>query len=314
PINATMFGKKLDLSGKHVLITGGSTGIGLALAVEAVRCKSNVTIIARTEARLQAAKAQLEDEARKKGTDSRVAYQAVDVTDAAKVREALAAAVREMGPVDVLICNAGNAHLGYFHETELEVFHRQMQLNYFGVLNVVHSLYGEMVRRNQGHIVMVGSALSGFGLVGYSAYCPSKYAVKGLADALRNELQGTRVKVSFAMPPDTDTPGFAEESKAKPPETKEISEAGATLFKPDKVAACIMDGIRRGVYLLPNPDLGLQVNALTTQGLLPRSFPRVLLEMLLGLLAPLLHWGFAGMFDRVSGKYAKRRFASLWGA
>ncbi|KXZ50855.1 hypothetical protein GPECTOR_14g107 [Gonium pectorale] len=231
-----------------------------------------------------------------------------------KVRQALSSAVQEQGPVDLLICNAGTARLGYFHELDLDAFSQQMQLNYFGVLNVVHTLYGDMVRRNQGHICIVGSALSTFGLVGYTAYCPSKYAVKGLADSLRSELQGTAVKVSFAAPPDTDTPGFTEENKAKPPETKEISETGATLFKPERVASVLMDGIRRGAYLLPNPDPGLQFHATATKGFLPRSFPGVLLDMLVGLVAPLAHWGFGAMFDRVSRRHAQRRFAALWGA
>lgn len=52
---------------------------------------------------------------------------------------------------------------GYFHETELETFHQQMELNFFGVLNVVHALYSGMVQLNKGHICLVGSALSSFG-------------------------------------------------------------------------------------------------------------------------------------------------------
>ncbi|GIL44696.1 hypothetical protein Vafri_2218 [Volvox africanus] len=151
------------------------------------------------------------------------------------------------------------------------------------------------------------------GLVGYSAYCPSKYAVKGLADSLRNELQGTQVKISFAQPPDTDTPGFAEENKHKPPETKEISEAGSTVFKPEQVAAVLMAGILRGDYLLPTPDLGLQVNIIATKGLLPRFFPGVLLDMFVGFIAPLVHWAVVGMFDRVARRTAGPRFAKLWG-
>ncbi|GLC33215.1 hypothetical protein PLESTB_000358700 [Pleodorina starrii] len=307
-----MSNKKQDLAGKHVIVTGGSSGIGFALAAEAVKRKANVTIIARTESRLKAAQAQLQEEAQRRGTGSKIAYRVLDVTDAVKVRHVLAECVKDLGPVELLVCNAGAAHLGYFHETSLETFQQQMQLNFFGVLNVVHALYGDMVRRNSGHICLVGSALSTFGLVGYSAYCPSKYAVKGLADSLRNELQGTQVKISFAQPPDTDTPGFLEENKHKPPETKEISEAGATVFKPEQVAAGLMAGLLRGAYLLPTPDLGLQVNIVTTKGLTPRSFPGVLLDMLLSAIAPLVHWAFVAMFDRVARRHAQRRFAKLW--
>ncbi|GIL44695.1 hypothetical protein Vafri_2218 [Volvox africanus] len=305
--------KKLNLASKHVVITGGSSGIGLALALQAVSRRANVTLISRSEARLKAAQVQLQEEAQKGDTGSKVAYRALDVTDSAMVRQVLAEAVKDLGPVDLLICNAGAAHLGYFHETELAVFRKQMELNFFGVLNVIHALYGDMVQRNQGHICLVGSALSSFGLVGYSAYCPSKYAVKGLADSLRNELQGTQVKISFAQPPDTDTPGFAEENKHKPPETKEISEAGSTVFKPEQVAAVLMAGILRGDYLLPTPDLGLQVNIIATKGLLPRFFPGVLLDMFVGFIAPLVHWAVVGMFDRVARRTAGPRFAKLWG-
>ncbi|EFJ49321.1 hypothetical protein VOLCADRAFT_90131 [Volvox carteri f. nagariensis] len=269
--------------------------------------------MSRSDTRLRAAQAQLVGEAQKRGTGSKVMYRKLDVTDAAQVLETLAAAVQDLGPVDLLICNAGAAHLGYFHENDLETFRQQMELNFFGVLNVVHAVYGDMVRRNQGHICLVGSALSTFGLVGYSAYCPSKYAVKGLADCLRNELQGTHVKISFAQPPDTDTPGLAEENKHKPPETKEISESGSTVYKPEEVAAVLMGGILRGAYLLPTPDLGLQFNAIATKGLLPRSFPGVLVDMLFSCIAPLAHWFFVGMFDRVARRTAGRRFSKLWG-
>ena len=77
---------------------------------------------------------------------------------------------------------------GYFHDMDLSVFEGQMKVNYYGALYAVHALYRGMVSRNTGHICLVGSALSLFGMIGYSAYCPSKYAVKALADCLRNEV------------------------------------------------------------------------------------------------------------------------------
>lgn len=80
-----MFGRKANMRGQHVLITGGSSGIGLALALEAVKLEANVTIVSRSETRLKAAKELLEGKAREHGTGSRIEYKAVDVTKAAQV-------------------------------------------------------------------------------------------------------------------------------------------------------------------------------------------------------------------------------------
>lgn len=268
--------------------------------------------MSRTEAKLQDAQQELQDLARSLRSSCIVSYKVTDVTDPAKIKASLAAAVEDLGPIDLLIANAGCAKCGYFHEMDLSAFESQMRINYFGVLHTVHAAYPAMVARDRGHLVLVGSALSTFGMVGYSAYCPSKYAVKGLADCLRNELLGTKVRVSLAMPPDTDTPGFANENQDKPMESKEISETGGTLFTPDQVASVLMKGILRGDYLLGNPDLGLQLHATINKGLIPRSFPGVLLDMLLGLLGPIISWVYAGaVFDRVARKHAGARFAKL---
>ena len=85
-----------------------------------------------------------------------------------------------------------------------------------------------------GRIVFVSSQAGQVGIFGFSAYSPSKFAVVGLAQVLRMELQAHGIFVSVAYPPDTDTPGFEEENKCKPEETKLISET-AGLFQPEQV-------------------------------------------------------------------------------
>ncbi len=92
------------------------------------------------------------------------------------------------GPIDVLICNAGSAQPGYFHDQEAEVFDSAMKLNYMGIVNTVKAAYDDMVRRGKGHICLVASTMSLMGFVGYSSYAPTKWAVRGLADCLRNEV------------------------------------------------------------------------------------------------------------------------------
>ncbi len=73
-----------------------------------------------------------------------------------------------------------------------------------------------------------------------------------------------------------------------------------------------MNGLSQGRYLLDTPDFGLQVHSITMQGMVPRRFPGVLLEMLLGFIAPIIHWVMAGSFDTVARTHAKTRFSRLW--
>ena len=132
-----------------------------------------------------------------------------------QVQDAMLSAETTMGPIDILICNAGSSTPGYFHEQDVEVFQHMMQLNYMGTLHTVKAVYNGMVARNTGHIVFISSTMALMGFTGYAAYAPSKYAVRGLAECLRNELQGTGVRVSIGYPPDTKTPGFDAENLTK---------------------------------------------------------------------------------------------------
>ena len=85
-----------------------------------------------------------------------------------------------------------------------------------------------MVRRRSGHIVIVASGLAVTSFLGYSSYAPTKWALRGLADTLRNELLGFGIAVQIAYPPDTETPGFAHENETKPPETTAVTSTSPT--------------------------------------------------------------------------------------
>lgn len=86
-----------------------------------------------------------------------------------QINGALLAAEDSLGPVDYLVCNAGAAHPGYFHEQDLSVFEHTMRLNYLGTVATIKGLYGRMVGRGSGHIVIVASALA---LMGECVRCP----------------------------------------------------------------------------------------------------------------------------------------------
>jgi 3-dehydrosphinganine reductase len=218
-----------------VLITGGSSGIGLATAALAARGGARVSLVARDPRKLEDAAVQVG-----RGTVTASA----DVTDATAVAAAVAAATAEHGPVDVLVTAAGLAHPGYFAELDDDVFREQMDVDYFGTLHAVRAVVPAMVARGRGHLVLVSSTAGLVGVFGYSAYAPAKYAVRGLAETLRPELVHHGVTVSCVYPPDTLTPGFEAENALKPPETVKISEA----IKPrdaGHVARAIVKGIEK---------------------------------------------------------------------
>ena len=223
------------LAGAHALVTGGSSGIGLATAQLLASRGAAVTVLARDQARLDAAVSAVGHGARKV---------AADVTDRERVVDAIAEAVAARGPIDIVVTSAGASRPGYFTALGDDVFREQMELDYFGTLNVVRALTPSMIERGHGHIVTIASTAALVGVFGFSAYAPAKYAVRGLAETLRPELAPHGIVVACAYPPDTDTPGLAAENEEKPAETAAISAAIAPRQAAD-VAAAIARGIER---------------------------------------------------------------------
>ncbi len=172
-----------------------------------------------------------------------------DVTDPGAVASAIDMLVADQGPCDVLVCAAGASHPGYFEQLELDHFRAQMDLNYFGTLHPIRAVLGSMVERGRGTIVGISSAAGLVGVFGFGAYAPSKYAVRGLMDALRAEVEAQGVLVACAFPPDTLTPGFETENLIKPPETAAVS-AGIAPKQPEEIAAGLVRGIERDHHVI----------------------------------------------------------------
>jgi 3-dehydrosphinganine reductase len=254
----------MQLRDQHVLITGGSSGIGLALALRAVAAGARVSLVARDAGKLAAARAAV-------GGATFTAR--ADVAVEAELLAALAAAEQAHGPVDVLIAAAGVARPGYFEAVPVAVFERTMAVNYFGTLYALKAVVPGMRRRGRGAVVLISSGAGLHGFFGYTPYAPTKFALRGLAESLRAELHGTGVHVLIVYPPDTDTPQLAEENRTKPVESKAIT-AGGGLWTADAVARVTLKGLARGRFAV---TLGWPVTALAWFG---------------GMLAPLLRWSF----------------------
>jgi 3-dehydrosphinganine reductase len=229
--------------GQLALVTGGSMGMGLALAQLLAEEGANVWLVARHTDTLDAACRSLSVSSGQK--------HGVFAADVTKLDQAQAAAEhvkREAGVPDLLVNCAGAAHPGYVQELPLEIFHDMMDLNYFGALYMVKTLLPAMLERGSGHIVNVSSMAGFLGAFGYSAYGAAKYAVRGFSDVLRLEVKPLGIRVSVVFPPDMDTPGLANENKTKPFET---FAAGSTkALPPQEVAKSTLRAMKRGQYVI----------------------------------------------------------------
>lgn len=252
------------LRGAHVIITGGSQGIGAAFAKEAYDAGARVSLIARGEAALKE---------RAEGLGAGVSWRSADAADEQSLSAAIDALTEANGQCDVLVCCAGTALPGRFLEVPGAEFEQQFRLNLHGAVAALRKVLPGMVAQGSGHVVLVSSTAGVIGVPGYTAYGASKYAIRGLADSLRYEVAPAGVKVSVLYPPDTDTPGFAAENLRKPPETAAIS--GAIKPMPAQiVAAALARGIGRN-----------------TPNITADTATRVLLRFG-GILDPVLRWSF----------------------
>ncbi|MEV6258568.1 SDR family NAD(P)-dependent oxidoreductase [Nocardia sp. NPDC051929] len=219
--------------GQHVIITGGSLGIGAAAAAAFSEAGARVSILARRRAALI-------ETSRRTGAH----WASVDVVDAAALFEAIHELEDAVGACDVIFCCAGIVIPGRPDQLTIDDIAQQMSVNYMGAVNAVGAVLPAMVARGAGRIVLTSSTAGLLGVVGLSGYCPTKAAVRAYAQTLRYELQGTGVDISVLYPPDTKTPGFESERLRRPPETTAVAGAIAPV-EPDVVANALLSGLER---------------------------------------------------------------------
>jgi 3-dehydrosphinganine reductase len=234
-------------SPQHIIVTGGSSGIGKAIAAIYLSRGANVTIIARDGAKLGAAREELLSQGGVAGAN--VLALSADVADRTAIVAAILKAIEEFGTPALLVNSAGIARPGYFEELPVDSFHEQMSVNYFGTLNATRAVLPSMRTAGRGRIVFVASGAALIGVFGYTAYGASKFALRGFAEALRSELRPSGIGVSVAYPPDTDTPQLHEENLVKPRETKIISGSAQTWTAQD-VAKTIVAGVDSGRFAI----------------------------------------------------------------
>ena len=226
----------------HVIIAGGSSGIGLCLAKECIKRKvPKVTILARNPNKLDAAKRELEREAHlllplldSNSNQSAPTIQAisVSVSDLPALQQ-VAASLQLTPDTRVALFNcAGIPYTTEFLKIPPEQCQTLVQTNQMGSLFLVQAFLPFLYK---GVICLTSSVAGQAGVYGYAAYTPTKCAIVGFANVLVHELLATKphLHVQVAFPEDTDTPGYKEEAKMMPAITKALNET-AGLAKPEK--------------------------------------------------------------------------------
>lgn len=271
--------------GKIVLITGGSSGIGLETGKLLSQQGAHVWLAARDKNRLELALREVESA--RCSPEQRFGAVITDVTDVDQAAAAVDRVTEVCGSPDILINSAGDAYPCLFCDTEIAVMRHLMEVNYFGTVYMTRACLPSMVARQHGHIVNISSVYGFMGGYGYSAYSASKFAVRGFTDALRAELRPLGIRVSIVFPQNTATPQLERENELKPDVLRALDNT--RVMSARDTARAIVRGIARRQYVI-----------------IPGIEGRVLF-CLSGLSSTALNWTLDRLVDRALRRVRHRR-------
>ncbi|KAL4072381.1 hypothetical protein V8B97DRAFT_1870391 [Scleroderma yunnanense] len=262
--------KKWDPRGKHIYITGGSQGLGLALAKDLAKKGASISIVARTQSKLDAALKELESLRQSPNqTFNSFAFPLDTADTSAAAFTAVCAAHNGQAPDAVFAC-AGASRPMYLTDMTPEDFERGMRDGFWVQAWTAFAAAKEMAKQGKkGKIVLVSSTLGYMSFVGYASYSPAKHALRGLAESLRSELLLYGIDVHIFFPPTMYTPGFDEENKTKPAITRKIESTDEGLTA-EQAAAGLLAGVQRGDHHI-TADLITSLFRASTRGSAPRN-------------------------------------------
>jgi len=224
------------------VVTGGASGIGRAL-VTALHHAGARVVVADVHGTLA------DDLASTLGPRARA--ESVDVTDPVAVQRVVESTVAREGRIDLLFNNAGIAVFADARDTTLDDWNRQIDVNLRGVIHGIHAAYPIMLRQGGGHIINTASAAGLLPIPANIAYVATKHAVVGLSLTLRAEGRHHGVRVSVVCPGVINTPIVHSAKIVGPTREAVLADPLLRLRSPDKLAAAILDGVRRNRAIIP---------------------------------------------------------------
>jgi len=231
-----------SVRGLHALVTGASSGIGRALAQRLARDGARLSLLARRRAELES----LAEEVRAAGGTAQVLT--CDVAERAAAEQAAADAVAGLGPVELLVNNAGYGRHRPFVAHEVDDIERMLQVNTLGSIYLTKALLPAMLEARRGWIVFIASVAGKIATPDESVYAASKFAVVGLASALGLEVEEAGVHVLTVCPGAIRTPFFDDEALARLPPV-----ALRQMVEPERLVDAILKALADGRHELTLP-------------------------------------------------------------
>ncbi|KAF9209261.1 3-dehydrosphinganine reductase [Haplosporangium sp. Z 27] len=308
PVTNLIKGNQFPTKGKHVYVTGGSIGLGRCVAIELAKQGAHVTIVARKEGPLkETIELMKQAAANRKDKDNfeqKFHWISADVTDREQSIRALDEASTHFGGrvPDIIMTCAGIAIPKFFVDASIEEFEQQMKLNFFGGLYTVHEATKRMVETGvKGKIVMTASTMGLVGFTGYSSYAPTKFALRGLVETLRNELKIYGIGVHIYYPGTMFSDGYENENKTKPLITRDIE--GNNGITSEEAAKGLFAGLYKGHFAVAT-DFDTYFLRVASRGITPLN--NIGWDYLLGLIAPIGATNFMWEIDHKVRNYGKK--------
>ncbi|CAG8897119.1 unnamed protein product [Penicillium nalgiovense] len=294
---AKMFGlgsrNEFDVEGQTVIITGGSDGMGKAVALELSAKGANVVVVARTVSKLVTAVNEMKAKAANK-FKQKFHYISADLTDPAECERVIAEVTtwNSGAAPDVVWCCAGFSRPGFFVDVPIQEHRQQMDTVYWTAANTAHAtlrnwlepvLPSAQMKTTRRHLIFTCSTLAFVPIAGYSPYSPAKAAIRSLSDTLSQEIEmyngaykrhrgaapAADVRIHTVFPMGILSPGFDNEEKTKPELTKKLEEADKPQAPAD-VAKIAISALERGEYLITTNFIGSMMKG-TSLGASPKN-------------------------------------------